>query len=96
MYISKKPTYKRVPNVQQQEGNVDCGLFAIAFAVELAFNGLNVEDIQVINFDQGKMTEHLDKCLKDNMFEVFPKVFSSERLDFPKIMFIEKWWYMMI
>ena len=79
-----------IPSVQQQKGSVDCGLFAIAFAVELAFNGLNIEDIQVINFDQDKMTEHLDKCLKGNKFEVFPKTFCSERLGYPKIIVIEK------
>ena len=41
-----------VPCVQQQKGDVDCGLFAIAFAVELASNNFNIDDIQIFNFDQ--------------------------------------------
>ena len=104
MYISKKPTYKRpewswgvstelslfVPCVQQQKGDVDCGLFAIAFAVELASNNFNIDDIQMINFDQEKMAEHLDMCLKGNEFEVFPKTICSDRRGYPNIMFVEK------
>ena len=40
--------------VQQQQGTLECGCFAIANAVEICF-GVNPEDV---NFDQKKMRDH--------------------------------------
>ena len=44
-----------VPYIQQQRGLVDCGVFAIGFAVHLAL-GSNVTKL---NFNQGQMRRHL-------------------------------------
>ncbi len=46
--------------VQQQRGRADCGLFAIAFAVELA-HGNNPE---YTSYDQKQMREHLIQCFE--------------------------------
>ena len=43
-----------VPYAQQQNGDSDCGLFAIAFAVHLALG----DDVAGLNFDQSKMRQH--------------------------------------
>ena len=61
----------KAPRVQQQEGSSDCGLFALAFAVEIAFNGLQT-GIQS-NFDQTRMREHFEKGLTEKVFQPFPK-----------------------
>ena len=49
-----------VPNVQQQFGSSDCGLFAIAFTVHLAFG----DDPRHIVFEQSQMQPHLLKCFQ--------------------------------
>ena len=58
-----------LPPAQVQRGGVDCGLFAIAFAYELAA-GNNPSDV---SFEQGKMREHLVRCLERGHFEPFPR-----------------------
>ena len=50
--------------VQQQEGVNDCGLFAIAFAMEECL-GRKSESAE---FDQLLMREHMIKCLKEESF----------------------------
>lgn len=57
-----------VPNVQQQFGVNDCGLFAIAFAVHAAL-GQNVENLE---FDQAQMRDHLMKCFSRKRMFPFP------------------------
>ena len=47
--------------VQQQAGSTDCGLFAIAFATDLAFG----EDPVKISYQQCAMREHFAKCLQN-------------------------------
>ena len=60
-----------LPPAQVQQGGVDCGLFAIAFAYELAAgNAGNPSDV---SFEQGKMREHLVKCLERGLFKPFPR-----------------------
>ena len=56
-------------SVQQQHGTLDCGLFAIAFAVEVCL-GNNVE---VVSFKQKKMRSHLIDCLNKGIMSPFPK-----------------------
>ena len=57
--------------VQQQEGINECGLFAIAFAMEECL-GRKSESAE---FDQLLMREHnMTKCLKEEYFTPFPKV----------------------
>ena len=47
-------------DTQMQCGSVDCGIFAIAFALTLA----NGEKPGVYHFDQPKMRKHLIQCLE--------------------------------
>ena len=54
--------------VQQQSGTLDCGLFAIAFAVEIC-RGNNPREVE---FVQAKMRDHLLNCLELKTFEIFP------------------------
>ena len=58
--------------VQQQKRGVDCGVFAIAFAVHLALG----DDVASLKFDQPRMREHLYKMLaseeNDRFFEMRP------------------------
>ena len=55
--------------VQQQTNGIECGLYSIAFAVELAHGYSPVKS----NFNQSKMREHLWNCLKNEIFTPFPK-----------------------
>ena len=56
--------------VQQQRNGNDCGAFAIAFAVCIAF-GKNPGEIA---FDYFQLRKHLEHCLKENRFTPFPEV----------------------
>ncbi len=51
---------------QQMKGTVDCGLFAIAFAVEACRNSRGKE-MNLTCFDQTKLRKHLHYCL-ENMY----------------------------
>ena len=53
----------------KQQGNTDYGLFAIAYATELAFG----HDPANFIFDQSQMRDHLFKCLTSKTIERFPK-----------------------
>lgn len=55
-------------NVDIQEGNVDCGLFALA-NVTAVLNGI---DVSMIKFDQKQMRQHLVSCLEKKSPEAFP------------------------
>ena len=57
-----------VVQVQKQENNSDCGLFAIAFATCLTFH-INPENVI---FDCSQMRNHLKKCLTSGKMELFP------------------------
>ena len=60
-----------VQPVQQQTNSCDCGVFAIAFLVDLLFG----VDPTTVKFDVGKMRSHLYSCLQSGKFEhPFPKV----------------------
>ena len=54
--------------VQNQVGGVDCGLFAIAFAVAICF-GMNPSKLI---FVQDKMRSHLISCLENKKISNFP------------------------
>ena len=54
--------------VQQQDGGVDCGLFAIAFATELAYGNDPVR----VSYVQSAMRDHLLLCLEQGKMELFP------------------------
>ena len=55
--------------VQQQIGLIDCGVFAIAYAVELC-HGSNPEKVI---FLQKQMRQHLYTCLQNKRLTPFPK-----------------------
>ena len=66
-HLMKTPTVQ-VVRVQQQQGSTDCGLFAIAYAVHLAFN----QDPARAKFSQSAMRIHFVQCLKQQKMEPFP------------------------
>ena len=70
IYYSKKEkfTVEMVP-VHQQVGSEDCGVFAIAYAVELAFGG----DPRAVIYRQESMRSHLESCLCEGKPSPFPR-----------------------
>ena len=66
---------------QIQKGGVDCGLFALANAVELALGN----DLSKINFDQTKMRPHLRLCLESGQISSFPQTNMPQRRTEPSI-----------
>ena len=56
-------------SVQQQDGTVDCGAFAVAFATEFCFQS-NPENVF---FDQSLMRQHLYDCLDAGVMKRFPQ-----------------------
>ena len=56
-------------SVQQQDGTLDCGAFAVAFATEFCFRS-NPENVF---FDQSLMRQHLYDCLDAGVMKRFPQ-----------------------
>ena len=52
-----------------QQGPYDCGLFAVAYAVEIASN----KDPSTVTFDQTKLRSHYRSCLESGRITPFPK-----------------------
>lgn len=69
------PTYDFItysvqfPTVQQQPNAIDCGVFAIAFAVSLLFN-IKPDKVR---YDLNLMRPHLIKMFESNVIEHFPQ-----------------------
>ena len=61
-------TYQSVV-ANKQQGSRDCGIFALAYATELA-DGFDPSNFI---FDQSKMRDHLFNCLENNRLTHFPK-----------------------
>ncbi len=57
-------------NVMQQSNQSQCGLFVIAYVVDIAFN-LNVEKLRYVVY---KMRQHLRNCLNAKYITSFPKI----------------------
>ena len=55
--------------VQQQHGSDDCGLFAIAFMLEVCQGN----DVKAITFHQSKMRKHQLECLEKGIMSSFPR-----------------------
>ena len=71
IYSIPKQTLKlRKPPAKQQNGAVDCGLFDVAYAVEVCYG----YSLCVVSFDQRKMRTHLHQCLSKRMIVPFPKM----------------------
>ena len=58
---------KKINN--KQSGNVDCCLFATAYAVDI-WNGI---DPSTIIYDQLRMREHLTECFEKQKITKFPR-----------------------
>ena len=56
--------------VQQQRNHYDCGLFAIAFAVDIAFGDSPCSS----SYDASELRKHLLKCLQNKSMLQFPKI----------------------
>ena len=74
-----------VKNFQQQSNAVDCGVYAIAFAVSIAEEDKKrastsqpPNDPSSLNFDVKNMRKHLEKCINDRKYTPFPTVQSRE------------------
>ena len=65
---NKKQLRINARSVQRQGNGVDCGVFAIAFAVELAFG----ESPEKKLLEPNSMRNHLSGCLKKGEFSLFP------------------------
>ena len=59
----------KICQVQQQKGIHDCGIFAIAFAVELAFGGNPTK----VLYKQHSMRQHLESILDRQFISPFPR-----------------------
>ena len=64
-------------SVQQQKGRKDCGVFAVAYAVEVCLG----RNPQYSVFDQTKMRPHLYKCLSQGVLKPFPRSTSESLLN---------------
>lgn len=53
---------------QQQTGGVDCGLFAIAFAIDICLGS----KVDSMTYKQSSMRQHLFQCLQSGKFTSFP------------------------
>ena len=68
-----------IASVQQQEDIHECGLFAVAYAVEVCYS----RKPESAHFEQHLMRQHLKKCLNEEHFEPFPKATCAETLPRP-------------
>lgn len=70
IYSGKKEKFNvEVSSVQQQEGADDCGVFAIAFAVEVAFGG----NPSKVIYRQEAMRNHLEDSFNNRKLSPFPR-----------------------
>ena len=74
-----------ISSVQQQPIGVDCGVFAIAFAVDI-FNGFAETGKR---FDVGKMRSHLLKCLEEEEFTLFLRSHKHTKLSKGCIIYVD-------
>ncbi|CAH1272977.1 PKD1L3 [Branchiostoma lanceolatum] len=64
-----------LPNVQRQKNVSDCGLFAIAWAVDIAEG----QDVSRVVYDNRKMRSHLKTCFKQGNLTPFPLLSSNRK-----------------
>lgn len=75
-----------LPSVQQQKGCHDCGLFALAFMVEVCEGRAPGS----ATFDQPGMRSHLQRCMKNGKLSAFPKVQRIKGIAFSRKKRIQK------
>eukprot|EP00735_Rhodelphis_limneticus_P008567 TRINITY_DN2163_c0_g1::TRINITY_DN2163_c0_g1_i1::g.12722::m.12722 TRINITY_DN2163_c0_g1::TRINITY_DN2163_c0_g1_i1::g.12722 ORF type:complete len:360 (+),score=-6.30,Peptidase_C48/PF02902.14/4.8e-05 TRINITY_DN2163_c0_g1_i1:201-1280(+) len=73
--LGSDPTYIVIRSVQQQPEAHSCGLFVLAFALEILSG--NADNLDSILFKKETMRLHLCHCLESQKFTRFPK-FQSE------------------
>ena len=73
---STVPTVRQAQITNRQQGGLDCGLFSIAYAIELASGNYPTEYL----FDQSAMRQNLISCLEKRKREPFPKKWISSTL----------------
>ncbi|CAH1272909.1 PKD2 [Branchiostoma lanceolatum] len=59
-----------LPDVQRQKNVLDCGLFAIAWAVDIAEG----QDVSRVVYDNRKMRSHMKTCFKQGNLTPFPRL----------------------
>ncbi|XP_078310197.1 uncharacterized protein LOC144618313 [Crassostrea virginica] len=77
----------RIPQIQQQTNSVDCGLFAIANAVQFCFSLYQGSDL--LKFDEPFLRHHLLHCLEKGAFSPFPRIETKAKLNKKKITYID-------
>eukprot|EP00058_Branchiostoma_floridae_P016733 XP_002602221.1 hypothetical protein BRAFLDRAFT_76910 [Branchiostoma floridae] len=63
-----------LPEVQHQWNAEDCGLFVIAWAVDIAEG----QDVSRLMYDDRKMRSHLEMCFKEEKLTPFPRLTSRK------------------
>ncbi|CAH1251049.1 PKD1L3 [Branchiostoma lanceolatum] len=64
-----------LPEVQRQWNADDCGLYAIAWAVDIAEG----QDVSRVVYDDRKMRSHLQMCFKEGNLTPFPRLTSRRK-----------------
>eukprot|EP00058_Branchiostoma_floridae_P007950 XP_002593438.1 hypothetical protein BRAFLDRAFT_70783 [Branchiostoma floridae] len=64
-----------LPEVQRYWNENDCGLFAIAWAMDIAEG----QDVSRVVYDERKMRGHLEKCFEKGKLTPFPRLTSRRR-----------------
>ena len=72
LYNEAEQLLIQFPSVQSQTAGIDCGLFAIANAVELLLD--RNTNFSTMNFDQDRMRQHMFDCLLSCQLLPFPKL----------------------
>ncbi|XP_022100265.1 uncharacterized protein LOC110984395 [Acanthaster planci] len=65
----------RLPRMHRQRGSSDCGVFALAYATEVAFQG----NPELVVYEQRRLRQHLQECLEFREMRPFPKKACKER-----------------
>ena len=68
MFGTEDSSFIHIPEMQTQIGGTDCGLFAIAYMISLAYG----DDPSVTSYDQIKMRYHLTECFTKGKLIPFP------------------------
>ncbi|XP_078597277.1 polycystin family receptor for egg jelly-like [Branchiostoma floridae x Branchiostoma japonicum] len=68
-----------VPDVQRQENVFDCGLFAIAWAVDIAEG----QDVSRVLYDDRKLRSHLVMCFGQGKLTPFPRLTTRRKQEGP-------------
>ena len=70
---SQRYLYLTFPDVQQQVGSSDCGLYSLAFAYTLR----NGRDPAKLEYYKVQFREHFLECLKNGVIGAFPHTVMS-------------------